>query len=107
MHLKQLAELGKPRFTNSVCRLFTKNKVQIKKLKETGDSKYIYKNDLNKTYFQHEIDLDCKKLPKRSVANKMLRDEVSNITKSPKYQQKYIIQNLDVDFIVNMHGFFL
>ena len=38
MHLKQ------PGFTDSVCGPFTKDKVRIQKLKETGDTNYIYKN---------------------------------------------------------------
>ena len=38
MHLKQ------PGFTYSSCGSFTKNKEIIKKLKETGDTNYIYKN---------------------------------------------------------------
>ena len=35
MHLKQ------PRFTDSACGLFTKNKERIHKFKETGDTSYI------------------------------------------------------------------
>ena len=42
MHLKQ------PGYTYSVCGLFTKNKERIQKLKETGDSRYIYGNELEK-----------------------------------------------------------
>ena len=45
MHLKQ------PRFTYSTCGSFTKNKERIQKFKETGDSRYIYKNELDKTCF--------------------------------------------------------
>ena len=40
MHLKQ------PGFSNSACRSFTKNKEKIQNLKETGDVKCIYKNEL-------------------------------------------------------------
>ena len=40
MHLKQ------PGFSNSACGSFTKNKEKIQKFKETGDTKYIYKNQL-------------------------------------------------------------
>ena len=36
MHLRQ------PGFTNSACGPFTKNKERIKKIKETGDLRYIY-----------------------------------------------------------------
>ena len=49
MHLKQ------PGFTYSVCGLFTKNKEWTQKFKETGDSRYIYKNGLNKACFQHDM----------------------------------------------------
>ena len=38
MHLTQ------PGFTYSVFDLFTKNKERTQKLKETGDSRYIYQN---------------------------------------------------------------
>ena len=49
MHLKQ------PGFTYSVCGLFTKNKEWTQKFKETGDSRYIYKNGLHKACFQHDM----------------------------------------------------
>ena len=34
-------------FTYNVCEPLTKNKIRIQKFKETGDSSYIYRNDLN------------------------------------------------------------
>ena len=49
MHLKQ------PGFTYSACGRFTKNKERIKKFKETGDKSYIYKNELDKVCFQHDM----------------------------------------------------
>ena len=42
-------------FTYSACRPFTKNKVRIQKSKETGDTNYIYKNELDRACFQHDI----------------------------------------------------
>ena len=45
MYLKQ------PGFTCSVCGPFTKNKERTKKFKETGDTNYIYKNELDKACF--------------------------------------------------------
>ena len=48
MHLRQ------PQFTYSACGSFTKNKERIEKFKETGDTKYIYRNELNKACFQRE-----------------------------------------------------
>ena len=41
MHLKQ------PGFTYSACGSFTKNKERIEKFMETGDTNFIYKNNLN------------------------------------------------------------
>ena len=49
MHLKQ------PGFTYRACGPFTKNKERIQKLKETGDTNYIYKNELDKACFQHKM----------------------------------------------------
>ena len=44
-------DLRQPGFTYSVCGPFTKNKEWIQKFKETGDSRYIYQNDLGKVPF--------------------------------------------------------
>ena len=49
MHLRQCG------FTYSANGPFTKNKEGIKKFKETGDSRYIYQNELDKTFFQHDM----------------------------------------------------
>ena len=57
---------------------------KYKNLKKQKKSKYICKNDLNKICFQHETDLHCKYLTKRSVTDKILRDKVFNVIKSPK-----------------------
>ena len=49
MHLKQ------PGFTYRACGPFTKNKERIQKFKQTGDSRYIYKNELDKVCFQQNM----------------------------------------------------
>ena len=36
--------LNQPRFSYSACGPFTKNKERIQKFKETGDTKYVYRN---------------------------------------------------------------
>ena len=41
----------KPLFTYSACGPFTKNKERTQKVKETGDTSYIYKNELDKACF--------------------------------------------------------
>ena len=80
MHLKQ------PKFTYSACGPFTKNKEIIRKFKETGDSRYIYRKELDKDCFQHDMTYgDFKDLTKRTAADKVLRDKAFNITKDPKY----------------------
>ena len=80
MHLKQ------PRFTYSACGPFTKNKKRIQKLKETGDTSFIYKNELDKACFQHDIAYgDFKDLKRRTFSDKFLRDKAFNIAKNPKY----------------------
>ena len=76
MHLKQ------PGFTYSACGPFTKNKERIQKFKKTGDSRYIYRHELDKACFQHDMaHRDFKDLTKRTTADKVSRDKVFNITK--------------------------
>ena len=80
MHLKQ------PGFTCSACGPFTKSKERIQKFKETGDTSYIYKNKLDKAFFQHDMVYgDFKDLKRRTVSDKILRDKAFNIAKNPKY----------------------
>ena len=80
MHLKQ------PRFTYSACGPFTKNKERIQKFKETGDTSYIYKNELDQTCFQHDMAYgDFKYLKRRTASGQVLRDKAFNIAKNPKY----------------------
>ena len=49
MHLRQ------PGFTYSACGPFTKNKERIQKFRQTGDSRYICKNELDKACFQRDM----------------------------------------------------
>ena len=80
MYIKQ------PGFTYSACGPFTKKKERIQKFKETGDTSYIYKNELDKVCFQHDMaDGDFKNLARRTASDKVLRDKAFNIAKNPKY----------------------
>ena len=76
-HLKQ------PGFTYSACALFAKNKKIIQKLKETDDTKYSYKNELDKACFQH--DMVHGDLARRTASDKFFINKAFNITKNPKY----------------------
>ena len=49
IHLRQ------PGFTYSACGPFTKHKQTIQTFMQTGDTNYIYKNELDKACFQHDI----------------------------------------------------
>ena len=63
-----------------------KTKKRIQKFKETGDPKYIYRNELDKGCFQHDMAYgDFEDLARRTAADKFLRDKASNIAKDPKY----------------------
>ena len=71
MHLKQL------RFTYIACGLFTKIKEKIQKFNETGDTIYIYRNELDKVCFQHDMTYgDFKDLARRAASGNVLRDKV-------------------------------
>ena len=83
MHLRQ------PQFTYRACGPFTKHKQRIQKFKETADTNYIYKNELDKACFVHDAAYsDSKDLPKRTAADKILKNKAFDIAKVPKYDKK-------------------
>ena len=68
MDLKQLE------FTYSICGTFIKNKKGIQKFMSTGNTDYIYKNDLDKACFQHNMAYGkYKDLTTRTESDKVLR----------------------------------
>ena len=78
--------LKQPGFTYSACGLFTKNKEKILKFMLTGNTNYIYKTDLDKAYFQHDMAYgENKDLTKRTQLEKVLRDKAFKIASNPKY----------------------
>ena len=65
MHLRQ------PGFTYSACGPFTKNK-EFKNL-QTGDTSYIYKNELDKACSQHDMAYgDFQDIKRRTASDKIL-----------------------------------
>ena len=79
MHLKQ------PGFTYSTCGPFTKNKERIQKFKETRDTRYIYKNELDESCFHNDMAYgDFKDIVRRTASDKVLRDKAFNIAKNPE-----------------------
>ena len=79
-HLKQ------PGFTYSACGPFTKNKERIKKFMQTGKTDFIYKTELDKACFQHDMAYGkAKDLAKRIQSGKVLRDKAFKIASDPRY----------------------
>ena len=65
---------------------FTRHKERIKKFKQTGDTRYIYRSELDKACFQHDSAYaDHKDLINRTKADKVLRDKAYDIASNPEY----------------------
>ena len=80
MHLKQ------PGFTYSACGPFTKNKERIEKFMQSGNTDFIYKNELDKACFQHDMAYGkTKDLVKRTQSDKVSKDKAFRITSDPNY----------------------
>ena len=107
MHLKQ------PGFTYRACGPFTNNRERIEKLLQTGNTDYIYKNDLDKACLQHDMAYDkYKDLNKRTQLDNVLRDKAFKIAGNPKYDgyqrglvfmvNEFLIKNPQV-VVLNLH----
>ena len=61
-------------------------KYRITKFIQTGDTNYIYKNELDQACFAHDVAYsDFKDIKNRTAADKILRDKAYKIAKDPKY----------------------
>ena len=70
IYLRQSALLNKSGFTYSACGPFTKNKQRIQKFKETGDLRYIFRNELDKACFRYDMAYgDFQDLPTRTASH--------------------------------------
>ena len=80
MHLRQ------PRFTYSACGPFTKYKERIEKFLQTGNTDFIYRNELDKACFQHDMaDGKAKDSVRRTQLDRILRDKAFNIASDSNY----------------------
>ena len=60
----------------------------MQKLNETGHSRDIYKNKLDKAYFQHDMSYgDFKDLPRRTAFDKVICAKAFNIAQNLKYDE--------------------
>ena len=79
MHLRQ------PQFLYSACGPVTRHKERIKKFKQTGDTRYIYRNELDKACFQHDSAyMGNKDLINRTKSDKVLRDKAYDLASNPE-----------------------
>ena len=80
MHLRQ------PQFVYSACGPFTRHKERIKEFKRTGDTRYIYRSELDNACFQHDSAYaDHKDLINRTKSDKVLKDKAYDIVSNPEY----------------------
>ena len=81
MHLKQ------PGFTYSACGPYTKNKKRIEKFIQTGNTDFIYRNELDKACFQDDMAIEkSTDLAKRTQSDNALRNKAFKIASDPKYE---------------------
>ena len=80
MHLKQ------PGFTYSAFSSFTTNKERIQKFMQTGKTDFIYRSELDKNCFQHDMAYGkSKDLSKRTQPDNVLGDKAFKSASDPKY----------------------
>ena len=78
--------LRQPGFTYSTCGPFPKNKERIQKFMQIGNTTYIYKNDLDKACFQHDLAYGkYNDLTKRIQSDKVLKDKAFKIATNTNY----------------------
>ena len=69
-HFKQ------PGFTNSTCGPLTEHRKRVRKFREKGNSKHLYRNELDKACFTHNAAYsDSKDLGKKTISDKILKDK--------------------------------
>ena len=56
---------------------------ELKNLRETGNLKNLYKNELDQACFAHDVSCsDSKDLAKRTISYKILKDRVAEIART-------------------------
>ena len=80
MHLRQ------PQFVYSACGPFTRHKERIKEFKRTGDTRLLYRNELDKACFKHDAAYaKYKDVENRLISDQKLRNSANDIASNPKY----------------------
>ena len=80
MHLRQ------PQFVYNACGPFTRHKERIKEFKRTGDTRLLYRNELDKACFKHDAAYaKYKDVENRLISDQKLRNSAYAIASNPKY----------------------
>ena len=80
MHLRQ------PKFVYSACGPFTRHKERIKEFKRTGDTRLLYRNELDKACFKHDAAYaKYRDVENRLISDQKLRNSACDIGSNPKY----------------------
>ena len=80
MHLRQ------PQFVYSACGPFTRHKERIKEFKGTGDTRLLYRNELDKACFKHDAAYTkYKDIENRLISDQKLKNSAYDIASNPKY----------------------
>ena len=78
--------LGQPQFVYSTCGPFTRHKERIKELKRTGDTRLLYRNELDKACFEHDAAYaKYKDVENRLISDQKLRNSAYDIASNPVY----------------------
>ena len=78
--------LKQPGCTYSACQLFTKHRKRIQKFRETGNLRYLYRNELDKACFAYDaVHFDSKDLANRTISDKILKNRANDINRNYKY----------------------
>ena len=74
--------LRQPQFVYSACGPFTRHKERIKEFKRTGDTRLLYRNELDKACFKH----DAAYAKYKDIENRLIsHQKLKNIASNPKY----------------------
>ena len=80
MHSRQ------PRFVYSACCPFTRHKERIQEFKRTGDTRLLYRSELDKACFKHDAGYaKYKDVENRLISNQKLRNSAYDTASNPKY----------------------
>ena len=77
--------LKRPGFTFIACGPITKYREKIPKYRWTGNSKHLYRNELDKACFAHDAtSSDSKDLAKRTIWGKILKGRACEVARNRK-----------------------